>query len=115
MEVNTPMAIALATRSARAPAKPAAALVAGIAGARLPSYVSPEQARAIINAAQTTRDRLLLECFWQTGGRVSEVLRLRPCDVHRQQHLGHARIDTTTIYTKLTNPERRSYADRVEW
>ena len=32
-----------------------------------------------------------------------------------QQQLGHARIDTTTIYTKLTNSERRSYADRVEW
>ncbi len=32
-----------------------------------------------------------------------------------QQQLGHARIDTTTIYTKLTNPERRSFANRVEW
>ena len=32
-----------------------------------------------------------------------------------QQQLGPARVDTTTIYTKLTNPERRSYADRVEW
>jgi site-specific recombinase XerD len=32
-----------------------------------------------------------------------------------QQQLGHARIDTTTLYTKLANRERRSYADRVEW
>ena len=32
-----------------------------------------------------------------------------------QQQLGHARIATTTLYTKLTNPERRSYAARVEW
>ncbi|MGH2366898.1 MAG: tyrosine-type recombinase/integrase [Chloroflexota bacterium] len=209
--------------------RPAGALVASLgdaAGAKLPSYVTRDQARAIINAAETTRDRLLLEGCWQTGGRVSEVLRLRPCDVHRregalvltnlkqrrralrqklvyvspelvrdlatyardaglspmsyffqsqksdgqpmsrqhawrliqqhaqragvavvggdgqlrpatgldfrhgaavhqlragvpltevQQQLGHARIDTTTIYTKLTNPERRSYADRVEW
>jgi site-specific recombinase XerD len=31
------------------------------------------------------------------------------------QQLGHARIDTTTIYTKLTDRGRRSYADRVEW
>jgi len=31
------------------------------------------------------------------------------------QQLGHARIDTTTIYTRLTNVERRRYADRVEW
>ncbi len=206
--------------------RPAGALVADAAGAKLPSYVTREQARALINAAESTRDRLLLECFWQTGGRVSEVVRLRPCDVNRregalvltnlkqrrralrqktvyvspelvaalaayakdarlaptgfffqsqksagqpmsrqhawrliqqyaaragvavvggdgqlrpatgldfrhgaavhqlragvpltevQQQLGHARVDTTTIYTKLTNPERRSYADRVEW
>jgi len=32
-----------------------------------------------------------------------------------QQQLGHARIDTTTIHTKLSNPERRAYADRVGW
>jgi site-specific recombinase XerD len=32
-----------------------------------------------------------------------------------QPQRGHARIDTTTIYTKLTSSERRSYADRVEW
>lgn len=31
------------------------------------------------------------------------------------QQLGHARIDTTTVYTRLTNVERRRYADRVEW
>jgi len=32
-----------------------------------------------------------------------------------QQQLGHARIDSTTIYTKLANPERRRLADRVSW
>ena len=32
-----------------------------------------------------------------------------------QQQLGHARIDTTTVYTRLTNAVRRRYADRVEW
>src|ERR671932_1090041 len=206
--------------------RPTTAVVADGAGAKLPSYVTHAQARAIINAAATTRDRLLLECLWQTGGRVSEVVRLRPCDVDRkeaallltnlkqrrrslrqktvyvsaelvaqlqvyardaklaptayffqsqkshgapmgrqhawrliqryakdagvsvvgadgqlrpatgldfrhgaavhqlragvplsevQQQLGHARIDTTTIYTKLTNPERRSYADPGDW
>jgi integrase len=54
-------------------------------GAKLPSYATSEQARAIINAAETTSDRLLLECFWQTSGRVSEVLPLRPCDVNRRE------------------------------
>ena len=221
--MGTPTA-ALAPRSATA-------VVADAAGARLPAYVTREQARAVIAAAGSTRDRLLFECLWQTGGRVTEVLRLRRGDVdaregalrlanlkqrrralreklvyvspellrdlvlyakdlrlgpgdhfftsrktdapgasgapmtrqhawwllrraagaagvtvpgadgrprpatgldfrhgaavHQlragvplsevQQQLGHARIDTTTVYTKLTNRERRSYADRVEW
>jgi len=206
--------------------RPAAAIVAAAAGSQLPSYVTRDQARAIINAAETTMHGLLLETLWQSGGRVTEVLRLRPADlvkeegalklanlkqrtrgqnhklvyvspelmsqlrqfatsarlratdaffrsresgstpmsyeqcwrlirhyaaladvqvigadgqlrppngrdfrhgaaVHQvrqgiplsevQQQLGHARIDTTSIYTKLANPERRALADRVEW
>jgi integrase len=31
------------------------------------------------------------------------------------QQLSHARVDTTTIYTRLANPERRMMADRVQW
>jgi site-specific recombinase XerD len=31
------------------------------------------------------------------------------------QQLGHAWLDTTLIYTKLTSAERRAYADRVRW
>ena len=61
--------------------QPAAAVLAQAAGDRLPSYVTREQARAIINAAATTTHRLLLEALWQSGGRVTEVLRLRPCDL----------------------------------
>ena len=61
--------------------RPAASLIAQAAGDRLPSYVTREQARAIINAAATTTHRLLLEALWQSGGRVTEVLRLRPCDL----------------------------------
>jgi integrase len=208
---------ALATR-------PALSIVAE-AAAGLPRYVLPDQARAIINAAQTTQHRLLLEALWQSGGRITEVLRLRPCDlderegafrlqnlkqrrranktkmvyvdpqligdlrrlatdqripqtgylfgarrhagpVSRQyahrlvnryaaaadvflptrdgdmapatardfrhgaavnqvrqgvplsevaQQLGHARLDTTAIYTKLANAERRAIANRVQW
>ena len=205
--------------------RPAAAIVAQAAGPKLPSYVTREQARAMINAAETTTHRLLLETLWQTGGRVQEVLRLRPCDLveaegaialtnlkqrrHEQrrklvyvnpdllgalralardarvpstgyffrsrqshgqpmsyeqcwrlirhyalaagvqvldgerlrpangrdfrhgaavnqvrqgvplsevqQQLGHARIDSTSVYAKLANPERRAMADRVTW
>jgi integrase len=205
--------------------RPAVSLVAESAGAGLPRYVLPDQARATINAADTTTHRLLLEVLWQSGGRLSEVLRLRPCDVDQveralrltnlkqrrrgnrtklvyvsaelvgdlrrlaadaripsigylfgarrrvgpvsrqyawrlvdryarsasvflptsdgrltpatardfrhgaavhqvrsgvplsevQQQLGHARLDTTSIYARLANAERRAIADRVQW
>jgi site-specific recombinase XerD len=32
-----------------------------------------------------------------------------------QQQLGHARIDSTSVYAKLANPERRALADRLDW
>lgn len=205
---------------------PATAIIARAGADGLPAYVTAEQARAVIDAAETTQHRLLLECLWQSGGRVSEILRLRRCDIDptegalqlvnlkqrrrdkarklvyvstsliaallaycrdarlgptahlffsrqsggapmARQHAwrlvtryaqaagvrvvgrdgqlrpatgldfrhgaavhqlragvplsevqaqpGHARIDTTTIYTRLTNAERRRYADRVAW
>src|ERR671927_554356 len=65
--------------------RPAASLLAEAAGKHLPSYVTREQARTIINAATTHTHRLLLECLWQSGGRISEVLRLRPCDLDERE------------------------------
>jgi hypothetical protein len=50
--------------------RPASAIVARAAGDSLPSYVTRDQARSIINAASTTAHRLLLETPWQSGGRV---------------------------------------------
>ena len=38
-------------------------------GPEPPAYVPAEQARAVINAARRTRDRLRLETLWQTGAR----------------------------------------------
>jgi integrase len=72
----------------------------------LPSYVTPEQARAVVDAARTTQDRPLLETLWQSGGRVSEVLRLRRCDV-----------DPAEGTLALANPEQRRRtvpAERVD-
>ena len=190
-----------------------------------PAYVTRDDVQAMISAVETTRDRLLLQTLWESGGRVSEVCALRACDldrdqgallltnlkqrgkrratkliyvsrnligalsafvrdlrlphdgylwrsrvsgaapmnrreIHRivtaasqragvvvmgrtgaraatgldfrhgsavhllraghpitevQRHLGHARVDTTTIYLRLTDPERRRLADRIDW
>jgi len=49
----------------------------------------PAPRRAVINAAATTTHRLLLETLWQSGGRVTEVLRLRPCDLDAGEPVLH--------------------------
>ncbi len=48
-----------------------------------PESLSPEEIRAVIAAARSERDRLLLRVLWATGARISEVLALRPTDVRR--------------------------------
>jgi integrase len=48
-----------------------------------PEGLSPEEVRAVIAAARSERDGLLLRVLWATGARISEVLALRPMDVRR--------------------------------
>src|SRR5439155_12195198 len=49
-----------------------------------PEGLAPEEIGATIDAAATERDRLLLTTLWATGARISEVLALRPRDIHRE-------------------------------
>ncbi len=48
-----------------------------------PEGLSPGDVKAVISAATSERDRLLLRVLWATGARVSEALALRPMDVQR--------------------------------
>jgi integrase/recombinase XerD len=48
-----------------------------------PEGLMPDQARAVIAAAPSDRDRLLLRVLWGTGARISEALTLRAIDVGR--------------------------------
>jgi integrase/recombinase XerD len=108
------MTTALATR-------PAMSIVAQSAGVGLPRYVLPDQARRIINAAETTSHRLLLETLWQSGGRISEVVRLRPCDldlhegalrlVNLKQRRRSMRTKTVYVSTELVGDLRRLATD----
>jgi len=47
-----------------------------------PEGLTPADVQAVIAAAATERDRLLLRVLWATGARISEALALRPADVH---------------------------------
>jgi integrase len=61
-----------------------------------PEGLTPEEVKAVIAAAATERDRLLLRALWATGGRVSEVLALRAMDVRRD----------ALVLPNLKNPSR---------
>ena len=61
-----------------------------------PEGLTPEEVKAIIAAAGTERDRLLLRVLWATGGRISEVLALRAQDVRRD----------ALVLPNLKNPSR---------
>jgi integrase len=50
---------------------------------RPPEGLAPDEILAIVAAATTERDRLLLRVLWATGARISEALALRLMDVRR--------------------------------
>lgn len=47
----------------------------------LPEYLQRDEIHRMADAAERERDRLLILALWNTGGRVSEVLALRRCDL----------------------------------
>ena len=104
-------------------------LLAGLESPLTPLGASPQQATTDDQESEQNRGRLPVGGGGDHAGGMSEpptgrdvrhgaaVNLVRPgvplSEV--QQQLGHARIDSTTIYTKLANPERRRLADRVAW
>ena len=61
-----------------------------------PGGLAPEDVLAVIDAAASERDRLLLRVLWATGARISEALALRPMDVRRD----------SLVLPNLKNPSR---------
>ena len=61
-----------------------------------PEGLAPEDVLAIIDAAPSERDRLLLRVLWATGAPISEALALRPRDVRRD----------SLVLPNLKNPSR---------
>ncbi|SRR5216683_4409563 len=63
-----------------------------------PEGLAPEDVLAVIEAAPSERDRLLLRALWATRARISEALTLRPMDVRRDSR----------VPPNLKNPSRRT-------
>lgn len=51
---------------------------------RVKEFLSHEEYQRLLNACRTEEHYLLLRTLWETGGRVSEVLMLRPEDIDLQ-------------------------------
>ena len=77
------MSTAIVTRSPRnIPAIPPTKVIAHRAEAdALPEYLQRDEIHRMAEIAERERDRLLILALWNTGGRVSEVLALRRCDL----------------------------------
>lgn len=52
-----------------------------VANRNLPKYFSYEEVRRVIEQATNPRDKLMMECLWQLGPRISELLQLKPSDI----------------------------------
>jgi integrase len=82
------------------------------------------QAWRIINAASSRAGVWLVDVLgrmqpvtardFRHGAAVNQIRQGVPVS-EVQQQLGHARLDTTAIYLRLANPERRATADGVMW
>ncbi len=59
-------------------------LVSGRLSRRLPYYLTPDEAHALIDATSSERDHLLLRLLWEAGVRISEATALRLEDVGRE-------------------------------
>src|SRR2546421_5961754 len=73
-----------------------------------PEGLAPDEILAVIDAARTERDRLLLRVLWATGARISEALALRPMDTRRD----------SLVLPNLKNPSRLTkqvFCPLVRW
>ena len=79
---TAPLSLALAPRRAsNAPARRNCAIPEPGRDPGLPRALSRDEVQALLVAARTPRDRLLLETCYRTGARASEVAELRRVDI----------------------------------
>lgn len=74
------MGQAITVYQPKVPALPLERQIARRIDADIPYYLTEAESRAMVDATSKARDRLLLLTMWNTGGRVSEVVRLRRSD-----------------------------------
>lgn len=68
----------------------------------LPRYISKDDVGRMVAAAESARDAMLIRACWNTGGRVSEVLALRRCD-----------LDVAGRCARLRNLKQRTSGEKI--
>jgi integrase len=74
-----------------------------------PEGLSPDDVKAVIEAAMCERDRLLLRVLWATGARISEVLALRQVDVQRDHLVLPNRKNPSLTVKRVYLPAGQAY------
>jgi integrase len=95
---RTPRALAIPTSRDVSDSRPKQRSVRSVPAKQWqpPEGLAPDEILAVIDAASTERDRLLLRVLWATGARISEALALRLIDVRRD----------SLVLPNLKNPSR---------
>jgi len=65
--------------------------------------LTPEEAKRLLNAAENTRDRLLIHTLYETGCTVNELANLRVQDFHHATCTIHFTSDTTRNKTSRSS------------
>lgn len=86
---------------------------------RLPEVLSKEEVRALIDAAETTKSRLMISLLYSSGLRVSELVKLRPQDIRFEERIGWVRSgkgnkDRMFIVSDALVQEMREYLKKRE-
>jgi integrase/recombinase XerD len=81
---------------------------------RLPEPLSREEVARLIDAAENQKHRVFMMIAYSAGLRVSELVRLKPCDIHSDRMLirvnqGKGRKDRYTLLSERLLSELRAY------
>jgi integrase/recombinase XerD len=63
------------------PRDPTTAALVHLASRAMPQYLTREAVQTLVDACRSDRDRLFVRVGFETGGRVSELITIRRCDV----------------------------------